>query len=82
MQGSYFLRREERSKEASTQGLPLYGEDATAPTRRSYTNVSSDHQRSGLIVLLTQPLTIVLIADLIRDLLRKNTDEIPARWPE
>ncbi len=25
---------------------------------------------------------IPLIADLIRDLLRKDTDEIPARWPE
>jgi len=32
--------------------------------------------------LLTQPLTFVLIAGLTRDLLRKNTDEIPARWPE
>ena len=84
MQGSYFLRREERSKEASTpsKASPYMGRDVTAPPRRSYIKVCSDHQRSGLIVLLTQPLTIVLIADLIRDLLQKNTDEIPARWPE
>ena len=30
------------------QGLPLYGEDATAPTRRSFIKVCSDHQRSGI----------------------------------
>ncbi len=30
------------------QGLPLYGEDATAPTRRSFIKVCSGHHSPGI----------------------------------
>ena len=61
MQGSSFLLLDEKafshfsleksSKRASPPHAPPHGGDVTAPARRSYTNVSSDHQRSGLIFL-------------------------------